>query len=237
MKYSKDGRVCFNAENHTYKLGDKYLQGVTGLIEKFKNPFNSDEVATKYAAKHGLDKDELLADWAAKGLKSRNDGTIVHKMIEEYILTGELSIPGVSKKESAAVLFIEEYFKSGKLVPVEAEMIVHNDHVATQIDVVAKNRLGEYFILDWKTNSTISDNGYGKKMLPPFGRYPDATFYHYSLQLNFCKSLCREYPIKDAFIVHLKDEGFEIMNIENMTIPENVLLNKINHGKHTSNVQ
>lgn len=226
MKYSKDGVVCFDPVKHTYHNGSKYLQGVTGLIERFKTPFNEEEVATKYAAKHGLDKDQLLKEWKEKGKKSRDDGTAVHQMIESYITTGSYSFTG-APKEASADLFIKQYFKSGKLIPVEAEMIVYNDHIATQIDCIARNPQGDHFILDWKTNSKVSDNGYGKFMKRPFHRYPDASFFHYSLQLTLNKLLCKEYQIKDAFIVHLKERDFEIMNIETMRVPQEVLTNEL----------
>lgn len=222
MKYSKDGRVCFNPENHTYKLGDKYLQGVTGLIEKFKTPFDKEAVAAKYAAKHGLDKDTLLLEWEEKGRVSRDAGTRVHQVIEKYILTGEIIGEFETPKEAVAIRFIKDVFCTEQLTPIETEMIVYNDLIASQIDCIAVNEHGQHFILDWKTNKSISYNGYGKYMKDPFGMYPDASFFHYSLQLSLYKSLCKEYLIDGAFIVHFSDEGYSFIPIENMTITETI---------------
>ncbi len=56
MKYSKDGKVCFDPIKHTYSLNGKRLQGVTSFINKYKIPFDSEKIATAYAFKHGLDK-------------------------------------------------------------------------------------------------------------------------------------------------------------------------------------
>jgi ATP-dependent exoDNAse (exonuclease V) beta subunit len=220
MKHSKDGRVCFDPINHTYKLGDKYLQGVTGLIEKFKTPFDKEAVATKYATTNGLNKDIVLFEWEEKGRVSREAGTKVHQVIENYILTGKLPSEFEVPKEAVAVNFIIDMFQSGKLTPIETEMIVYNDHIASQIDCIAHTPDGRMVILDWKTNKSISTNGYGKFMKDPFGSYPDAAFYHYSLQLSLYKALCKEYPIDDAFIVHFNDDWYNIMAIENITIHE-----------------
>lgn len=222
MKYSKDGIVCFDPETHTYKKGNTYLQGVTGLIERYKNPFDHERMATNYAAKHGLNKDEVLKNWNEEGQRSRDHGTAVHQFLEHYFLTGELVYPGISPKESVAKKFIDDYFVTGRLQIIEVEMIVYNDSLATQIDCVAKNPSGEYFILDWKTNKKISDNGYNKKMLPPFNRYPDASFFHYSLQMSLCRMLCKEYPIKDAYLVHLKEDTYDILSTELIHIPDNL---------------
>ncbi len=218
MKYSKDGLVCFDPSNHTYKKGDQYLQGVTGYIDKFKTPFDSDLIATRYAAKHGLNKDQVLSEWASEGERSRVHGTAVHKIIEGYILTGEIVLSGVSEKELVAKKFIEDYFLTGRLTPVESEMVVYNDILASQIDCIAKNEKDKYFILDWKTNKKISDIGYGKFMAHPYNRYPDCSFYHYSLQLSIYKKLCKEYPIEEAFIVHFKDSKAEILSIEQIEL-------------------
>lgn len=223
MKYSKDGLVTFNKEHHTYRLGDKYLQSITGLISKFKNPFDSEKIATAYALKHGLDKNELLIKWENEGKISRDHGTAVHGVFENYIINNEIVLTGEWDKENVAEKFINEVFKTERLIPVETELIVYNDSIATQVDCIAKNKEGDHFILDWKTNKKIETCGYGKFMLPPFELYPDASFYHYSLQLTLNKILCKEYDIKKAFIVHILDDDYNFIEAEQITIPESIL--------------
>jgi hypothetical protein len=107
-------------------------------------------------------------------------------------------------------------------MPVEVESIVYTDTLASQRDLVARNERGEYFIFDWKTNETISKNGYNKTMKAPYN-YPDATFYHYSLQLSLYKSMSLDYNIKDCFIVHIKNKDYEIIRSENIKIPDEIL--------------
>lgn len=222
LKFSKDRRVSFNPESHTYLLGEKPLIGVTTLISRYKNKFDAEAVAIKFAAKHGIDKDELLAKWKKAGEESREQGTAVHKVFEDYILKESVELTGQSK-EKVALKFIEDIFKTYRLTPLEAEMIVYNDTIASQIDCIAQNQKGEIFILDWKTNKEISRNGYNKFMLYPFDPYPDACFYHYSLQLSIYKKLCTEYKIKDAFIVHIADNAYQIIKAEDIVGFEAIL--------------
>jgi hypothetical protein len=226
IKYSKDGKVSFNSETHTYLLGDKYLQGVTGLISKYKNKFDAEKVAAAYALKHGLDKDELLKQWELKGKQACEHGTAVHKVFETFGLTGKIETTGLYSKETIAVKFINEVFKTNRLIPVEVEIIVYNNCIASQIDMVAKNSIGEYFKFDWKTNDKIEKNGYGKFMLFPFNIYPDACFYHYSTQLTIYDHLCNEYKTKGSYIVHIDEQDYNIIKAENIHIPRNILNNE-----------
>jgi hypothetical protein len=221
-KYSKDGKVRFNEEAHTYFLGNKKLFGVTSLISKYKNKFDSELMATNYAIKHNLDKDDVLKEWKEKGEYSCNQGTEVHRIIENYILTGNIEQSNIYPKEKVAVKFIEEIFKTNKLTPVETEMIVYNDSIASQIDLIAKNDKNDYFIFDFKTNSKIEINSFNKYMLEPFNTLPDASFYHYSIQLSIYKKLCKEYEIKDIYIIHIDEENYHFIKAALIFIPNDL---------------
>lgn len=218
VKYSKDGKVSFNAFTHAYLFAGKRLTGVTTLINRYKNKFDSEAVATAYALKNGLQKEEVMAEWAEKGRVSLENGTAVHNVFEDYIKKRQINLTGRYPKEVVALRFIQEIFETGRLTPVEAEMIVYDQiaGIASQIDCLAMDRQRNYYILDWKTNSSISRDGWGKIMKQPFGIYPDASFYHYSIQVNFYKRLCKEYPISGAYIVHIDFEDYTLMKAEDM---------------------
>jgi glutamate synthase domain-containing protein 1 len=220
LKYSKDGKVVFNEQEHTYYLGNKKLTGITSIISKYKNKFDSDLIATNYAIKHNLKKENVLKEWKEKGEYSCNQGTEVHKIIENYILTGEINLSNIYPKEKIAVKFIEEIFKTNKLTPIETELIVYNDKIASQIDLIAMNNKGDLFILDFKTNSKIETNGYNKYMLHPFNLLPDASFYHYSIQLSIYKKLCKEYNIKDIYIIHIDENDYFFIKAALIDIPD-----------------
>ena len=227
MKFSKDGKCMFNPDNNSYHVGNKKLIGVTTFISKYKNKFDADAVAEKFAKKNGLDKNELLKKWKLEGEQSCINGSAVHNIFERYILNREILVTGKYEKEKVAVKFIKEIFSTKRLIPVDAEIVVYNEelNVASMIDCIAKNEKDNYFILDWKTNKTIETNGYRKNMLPPFNKLPDANFYHYSLQLSLYKKMYTEHLISGIYIVHIDSNSYKIIKAEEIEIKNNCLVN------------
>lgn len=215
MKYSKDGMVVFNEDNHTYFLGDKKLTSVTQYISKYKPVFDSDLIAGKYAKKHNLIKEDVLKMWKEKGEKACDMGSFVHQIFEDYILGLHIAVRSDYVKCLVAKKFIKDFFKSGRLIPVETEYIVYNNELAGQIDCIVKNEFGHHFILDWKTNSEIKYENSWQSMLGKYSDLDDCSFNHYSIQLNKYKELCTEYDIKGCFIVHLMDEDYKIIKTRN----------------------
>lgn len=214
-KFSKDKRVCFNQENHTYFLEDKQLKSVTNYISQFKNKFDSDLIADKYAKKNGLNKLAVLKEWKDKADLSIKNGIACHTIFENYILNNKIELLGISNKENVVKKFINDYFETQILTAIETEFIVYNDNLAGQIDCIAKNKKDEYFILDWKTNNKIEKESYNKYMLGEYSIYPDSNYYHYSLQLSLYKSMCKEYDIKNCYIIHIDNNDYKIIEFNN----------------------
>ncbi len=211
LRQSADGLCVFDSSNNSYWLGSKRLRGVTSYIAKHKQPQDFDKIASAYARKHNLLKEDVLAQWAEKSLKSRENGTKVHDMIERWFYTGEIVKP--EGKETVAANFINDFFLSKRLTPVECEMVVYNEKLglASMIDMIAKNPEGDYFILDWKTNESIKYESYNRFMLEPYQALPDADYYHYSLQVALYENMCKEYLIKESFLVHIGEENYNII--------------------------
>lgn len=216
MKYSKDRVVRFDPETHSYWDGERRLTGVTTFISRHHEKFDMEMQAAKFAEKNGLIKEEVIKAWEAKGKQARDDGTSIHRVFENYIETGKIAWDKGNMKQIVAIKFIKDYFMSERLVPVECEMVVYGDKLASMIDCIAVNDKGEYFILDWKSSKEISKNGFGRTMYDPYGEYPDANFYHYSIQVSIYRQLCKEYKIKDAFIVHIGTNDYEIIQAKNI---------------------
>jgi ATP-dependent exoDNAse (exonuclease V) beta subunit len=221
MKVSNDGKCFFDEQNHRYHVNGIELSGVTTYISKFKNKFDIDSVAEKFAKKHGLDKLELIKKWNEEGKASIKNGTSVHFVFENYILHDKIIFNGITDKEWIASKFIDDVFKSEKLIPVHAEYLIYDEELglASMIDCIAKNNKNEYFILDWKTNKKIDKNSYGKYMLPPYSKYPDSSFYHYSLQLSLYRKMLKDFDIKDCYIVHISDTDYSFIKYEPIDIP------------------
>lgn len=217
MKFSTDNVVSFNPDNHVYTnvVTGKKLESVTTYINRFKEPFNAEEQAVKFAEKRGLDPEKLLREWEVKGVESRTAGTAAHFVFENYFLTGRVESSGLHKKEETAVKIIKDFFLTKRLIAVYCEHIVYDEERAGQIDMVAKDRNNNHFILDWKTNNEIKTNGYGRLMKPPFDNMPDASFYHYSLQIKLYTEMIKE-KIQGSWIVHLKENGYQFLKPFNL---------------------
>ena len=209
-KYSKDKKVVFYEDSHSYYLGDKRLTSITQYISKFKTPFDRDRISKEYAKKHNRKQEDVLAEWDKKAKDSTDMGSFVHKIFEDFIDGKEIETREDYPKCKVAEKIIEELFSS-RLTPVATELIVYTDKYAGQIDCIAKNDKGEHFILDWKTNGKIDKSNYWQTMKGKFSQYDDCALNHYSIQLRAYQSMCKEYDIKNCFIVHLKEDSYEII--------------------------
>lgn len=214
IKISDDKRCIFDPISHTYSIGEKKLSGVTTFISKYKNKFDIKSVAENFAKKHNLDKNELILKWEKEGIESIKQGTQVHELLDNYFLNGIIENKNNTTKCDIAIKIIYDFFKTNRLVCVHSEYLIYDEYLglASMIDCIVKNKDGDYFILDWKTNKKIEKNGYGKKMLYPFNNYPDSSFYHYSLQLSLYKRMLKNFNIKDCFIVHISESDYKFIN-------------------------
>ncbi len=210
LKYSKDGRVCFDADKHVYMLDQYQLMGVTSWVGLHKNKFNNYEGARKESIKTGESILSILKRWKDKADSSILQGNAVHKVFEDFIIEGKAQTSIEFPKTLVAAKFIQEVFKSKRLTPVAAEYIVYNEQqgLATMIDCICKHPSGHYVQLDWKSNESITRQNYGKYMLEPYNILPDCTYYHYSMQVAKAAQLCVDYDIKESFIVHIKNEDY-----------------------------
>ena len=216
IKYSKNKKVKFNEDDHSYFLGDKKLESVTSYVSRFKNIFDTDSIAEKYAKKNKLNKDTVIEQWNIKRELSAKKGTAIHKIFEHYILTNVVKLSNQYEEENIANKFIDDYFKSKKLIPLETELIVYNKELAGQVDCIAKDNKDNIYILDWKTNQKIDTESYqNKKMLGMYSHLPDCNFYHYSLQLSLYKKMI-DCKIINCYIVHITEKDYKIIKTINL---------------------
>lgn len=214
MKYSKDGVVCFDESTHTYTntINGKTLTSVTTLISKFKNKFDAEYHAGVIALRTGVSKEDVLNQWAEKSKFSNEMGTHIHKIFEDYALGLPYKDSGLYKKEKVAISFIRDFYDTGRLKPIESELIVYNDYIAGQIDNISISKDNSIFIKDYKTNNEISKKSYGKNMIG--STVPDANFYHYSLQTDIYKNLYKQLynkDVKGTYIVHIDEYKYNLI--------------------------
>ena len=215
-KYSKDKCVVFDTEYHTYHLNGKRLISLSKFIKNYKNEFDSDKMATISAKKLGITKQEVLNKWKEKADLSRKTGIVIHSALENYVLTKQFTKNNVFNKLNTLNLFINDFFETNRLTPIETEFIVYNQYYAHQIDLIAKDLDGNVFIFDLKTNDQISSNSYGKTMKNELSYLDDSTLIEYYLILNIDKILIKDYNIKGMYIIHLKNDEYELLKVPDL---------------------
>ena len=123
--------VVFNAQDHTYYLGDKQLKGVTGILERRLFP-------EKYAniPKHILEQ-------------AAQRGSYVHEMCDM------VDTLDATPEDCVEALNYKEMKKRLNLVSVESEYLVSDEeHYASSIDVVYEAE-GGVILNDRKTTSKL----------------------------------------------------------------------------------
>lgn len=127
----KKSKVIFNKEDHTYKLGEVFLQGITGILSK--HLFQ--------------DKYDNVPDFVLQRAASR--GTFIHECCE---LVDTLGIIPDSIEAQNYIKLKEKH----SLTSISNEYIVSDEqHFASAIDVV----LSDYSLADIKTTAKF-DNDY-----------------------------------------------------------------------------
>lgn len=241
IKLSNDKKVSFNPETHLYANNCNNLTSVTTLISKFKNEFDSDYWSKKIALRENTTQEIILQKWKEKAFKSTEIGTAIHKIFEDYtngiycfeneklsFNYNELKfdfLEDFNKKKNVSLKFIENFFLSKRLTPIEAEYIVYNDFLAGQIDNISKDNFGNYYILDFKTNEKIDEYSYGKKMKGLFSDFNDSSYYHYCLQLSIYKLMLKKYRVNKMYLVHIGLEEYHF--IECKDLMQGIDINKL----------
>lgn len=211
----------FNADRHRYTLDGTYLPSVTGVVSKFKPPFDKDGISKRVAKRDGLTQSEVLDDWARKAKTATDLGTEVHNLIEAYwngtpnpIAHTDTVYSDEAKKRFAAFLAFRQA-KLPNLFPLAAELQVFSRKlkVAGTIDLLAFNRRdGRVYIFDWKTNKefkTDLDKAWDQ-LKTPFEDLASNHLNDYSIQLSLYQVLLKEEAdinVKGAVLLHLPPGG------------------------------
>jgi ATP-dependent exoDNAse (exonuclease V) beta subunit len=189
--------ITFTEEDHKYvdSKGQVYTS-VTSLIHNHFPVFDTDGVAKKYAAKRGLNPEDVKRDWKENADKASEYGTRVHLFAEALLVGHTPPEPSDEQDEKSFKVvreFIEKEFMS-KYTFIASEKIIFSPKykISGTIDLLAKDRQGNLFVLDWKTNKEIKfGSSYGSG-LGFLSHLDDCNFSHYSIQLNMYRRLLHE---------------------------------------------
>jgi hypothetical protein len=229
-------KILFDEENHDYFLpsGEK-LAGVTSYIKKFFPVFDTQGISARYAAKHDMAQDDVIAMWADNRGRAAAMGHRLHAFAES-VMNGERHPGMVDPYEHACsgqiIGFVGRLFDEFDLVACEKIVFSTKLMLAGTIDVLmcAKDN-GRIFIGDWKTNRKgIKFENQWQSGLGPLANYPDCDFIHYCLQLNLYERLLVQggyYPANTLFskgIMHVNDQRVKPMVVPSMELEIDLML-------------
>lgn len=189
-----DGPVPTRDEHHHFWYDGKQLTGVTRFIKQFSKPFDSDYWAERKARERGdgTTKEQILAEWNAKGKAACDLGHRVH-------FQAELMCDGFGENSQADgyAEAIASAIAELKIVPVatEKEICDADLGIAGIIDLACL--VGDDqspAIVDWKTNRKgIEYSNRWQKMLVPLRHLEDCSYHHYSLQLSLYRFILERH--------------------------------------------
>lgn len=203
--------MTYTDDTHTYEHEGKRYTSVTSLYKKYKPKKDWDEIAEKYASKHGQTKEYWLEKWAQNRKESAEFGTMYHSLREH----GDVKTPEL-KKDAIDLNHLEGTYK---------EIIVysHRFRVAGQVDVLeVKDNVVR--LRDYKTCKSIETEGFKKykkglgkvadKYMPPISHLEVFNLNDFSLQLSIYAYLLElyGYEIDRLIIEHVtfkeRDKGY-----------------------------
>jgi hypothetical protein len=221
-------KLSFEEEKHKYYVDNQPIKtSVSGLISKFYEHFNAQQVAPYSAAKMGLTTEEVLAHWAAINQESIDRGHRVHAFGEVYQFNRSLK-PSCPQEE-AIVKFWQDVPEH--ILPLAAELrMYHFKHLfAGTADIILfDTKTQTYIIADYKTNKDLFKNYMGKTMIGPFSHLLDNPLNHYVIQLSYYQLLLEQVGVKVSrrVIIWLGLDGnYQLFDTEDVTDILKITLN------------
>lgn len=218
-------RISFNKEFHSYCVGEKVLTPVTNIIKKFQEPFDSENISVKYAAKHKKNKEDVLKEWEKKRKDSAMLGTDVHDFGEQlfYIFKRADKIipePETNLPHKKQMLRFWEGLDMNRYIPLLAESKVFSllYGFAGTFDLLLYDTLRKGLVIaDYKTNEDLYKNFLGKTLLRPFEYILDTPYNMYQLQTS-CYQIPLEdlrLPVVDRWLVHITPVDYLVIPCNN----------------------
>jgi ATP-dependent exoDNAse (exonuclease V) beta subunit len=215
----------FNSKKHTYTVGrgksKKQLTSVTQFVKQFFAPF--DEKTSSEAKHYSLLRKGLPskspAFWRKEWKKTRELGTEIHDQIKKLILNEIDLTHDVQPLAVHALNAFHKYTAKNNPLMGLPEQIIFSEELglAGTIDLLLLYDEDTVVLFDWKTNKEIKTEGYkGATGKGPCADLRDCNYVHYTLQLStYAYILENDYGFKpkDLFLVHLTDNGPEVMKI------------------------
>jgi len=217
LEYFKDPNFVFDEPSHTYSYLNpvtgrpvQMFQSVTGFLEQFKEPYNTDFMAGLTAKKRGTSKKIILAEWKEINVAALKLGSNVHKWIEDYYAGLNPTMPTDEREVDRIMKFLKLYDdKLHKFSPIHQELRLFSRKwgLAGTLDALFKLSENRY-VGDWKTNkkftTDVDKDGRRKKLLYPFEDMWENSLNLYSMQISLYRLMLQEeagYHTNGGFVV------------------------------------
>lgn len=213
LQHPRNASILFDETAHAYWYQmERRFDGVTGLISKYKKPFDKEAAAMGVARRDKRSVQDVLQDWEDNLNQASEYGKHHHGILDRWVQGQDMT-----EEEMLICDKVSELLKQNGLNIVASEFVVYDESVgrASPIDLVCE-RDGKLVVVDYKTNAKgIAFDGYkNAQMLYPFHILPDANYYHYSIQIGIYIKWLRELyglPVdEEGYILHLRPPQFSI---------------------------
>ena len=154
----------------------------------------SDAVYNELADIVSMTSSEICHLWAQARRVGAARGTWMHAQIECLLNGG--CVTSCSLEVAKFLRFVAEGgFGNNSAFRTEWKIYASEESLAGSIDFVARAPDGALVLFDWKRANKLCEkhNSFGKFMKSPMHHVPDASLWHYRLQLNLYKFILERY--------------------------------------------
>ena len=179
-----------------------------------------------------MSDEEIKMTWQKNGKNASENGTKIHKMIENYYNEIQNNNEDVNLREFCHFLNFNDSIKD-KFEPYRTEWSVFDGNIdlAGQIDMVYKKKDGTYALYDWKRVKEIKKENMFEKGLGKLKDLCHCNYIHYSIQLNIYKRILEtRYNINVSemalVIIHPDNDNYILETIKDMTKYVDIIFNE-----------
>lgn len=242
LELTKFNHIKYLDEPHLYFINGTQQVSATTFISQFKPKFKTQEIADKYAKKHGKNVKDVIAEWDYKRDFSTFKGSLFHDYVENYLANKiypydsskaqkEFGHDVISESfEKLKTMFLKFYSDSHKnLIPIKSEWVIGDEElgICGMIDQFYYNKkTDEFQIWDWKTNKAIkTKNDYGERFKHPIEHLDVCELNTYSLQLSLYKYILNkntDLKVGDCYIVWFNENNEKYKIIKTKDLMEEI---------------
>jgi len=248
-------RITFIESKHVYLIDGNETRSlsVTGLIKKFKPPFDKEKMSSIVARKRGVSSAQIKLEWDLNNLYSTTIGSMLHKYIENFYnnkriqFDGSLKSLGAFEKQKISetlpclIKYFQQFYEDHpQLLCVKNELVlgdINGTKICGMADLLCYNTdSNQLEILDFKTNKKISETSKYGNLLSPFSDMSLGEINEYTIQLNVYKYFIEKYTnlkidkLKIIWFNNVANENYKIFELKNIQNKIHELFSDLNQS-------